>query len=462
MSKPVSKLTEGSIRHHLTVMTVPMIWGILAIMSLYLADTYFVSQLGANELAALSFTFPVVTALVSVAIGLSAGTSSVVARAIGERDEQKVRRLTTDSLTLSFLLALILSVVGILTIDPLFRWLGAPDALLPLIHDYMDLWYLGMMFLVVPMTGMGALRASGDSRTPGLVMIAAAIVNLVLDPILIFGLAGLPRMELTGAAAATVIARGLTFAVTLWGLKFKLNMVDFTRPRAADIAVSWKHILHVGLPATGTNVIIPIANGIAVAMIAEFGANAVAGYGVATRIESVALVIFYAMSAVIGPVVGQNLGAGEFDRISQAMKQSMIFCVLLGLALSVGLGLAATPLVGLFSDEPSVAAAAISYLWIVPVSFGAGGIVMIANAAFNGLGKPAPAVIVSVTRMIVLFLPLAYIGSRWFGVNGIFGALSMANLIMGATAYVWYQRLCRRLRLGFDSQAKTLPSASVY
>lgn len=433
-----------------------MIWGILAIMSLYLADTYFVGQLGTKELAALSFTFPVVMVLVSVSIGLSAGTSSVLARAIGEHDEAKVRRLTTDSLVLSFLLVLILSILGIVTIDPLFRLLGATPALLPLIHDYMELWYLGMVFLVVPMTGMGALRATGDSKTPGLVMIAAAVINIILDPLLIFGLAGLPRLELTGAAAATVIARALTFVVTLWGLKFKLNMLSFGPAKMVDVITSWKRILHVGLPAAGTNAIIPIASGIAVAMIAEFGPNAVAGFGVATRIESVALVVFYAMSAVIGPIVGQNFGSGKLDRVGEAMRQSMIFCVILGIVLTAALGLTAVPLAALFTEEPQVIDVAAAYLWIVPVSFGAAGVVMIANAAFNGLGKPIPAVIVSVTRMILLFLPLAYLGSLWFGVNGIFAALSVANFTVGVAAYIWYQRSCRRLEEGMGTTASRL------
>ncbi|MDH3688473.1 MAG: MATE family efflux transporter [Gammaproteobacteria bacterium] len=446
MTKPLSTLTEGSVRHHLVVMTIPMIWGILAIMSMYLADTYFVGQLGPRELAALSFTFPVVMVVVSLSIGLSAGTSSVLARAVGEHDNQKVRRLTTDSLSLSLVLVVIVSAVGIATIDPLFRWLGATEDLLPLIHDYMELWYVGMVFLVVPMTGMGALRATGDSKTPGFVMTAAAIVNLVLDPLLIFGLAGLPRMELTGAAAATVIARAVTFVITLWGLKFKLNVITFARVTIAEVLASWSRIMHVGLPATGTNIIIPVANGIAVAMISQYGPNAVAGFGVATRVESLALVIFYAMSAVIGPIVGQNLGAGKLERISEAMRLSMIFCVTLGLALALVLGLGAKPIASLFTDEPAVIAVATDYLWIVPISFGAAAVVMIVNAAFNGLGKPIPAVIVSVTRMIVLFLPLAFLGGRWFGVSGIFAALSLATLIVGVGAYMWYQSEVVRLK----------------
>jgi O-antigen/teichoic acid export membrane protein len=273
-----ARLTEGPVGPHLVRLTIPMIWGLLAFMTFGLVDTFFVGRLGAPELAAMSFAFPVMMVLISIAIGLGAGTSSVLARAIGEGDQERVKRLTTDSLVLAFLVVAVVSLAGIATIEPLFALLGAGPELRPLVRDYMVIWYLGVVFLVVPMVGMSAIRATGDSRLPGLVMTGSALLNILLDPLLIFGLLGLPRLELEGAALATVISRGFTFVIALWVLHARLGMLSFAWPGLPALARSWRAILHVGLPAAGTNVVIPLTTGAVVALIARFGPDAVAGY----------------------------------------------------------------------------------------------------------------------------------------------------------------------------------------
>jgi len=439
-----ARLTEGPVGRHLVSLTIPMIWGILAFMTFNVADTYFVGRLGSSQLAAMSFTFPVVMILFSIGIGLGAGTSSIVARAIGVGDRERVKRLTTDGLILAFLTVVVLSILGVLTIDPLFSAMGAGPDLLPMVRDYMVIWYIGIVFLVVPMVGMAAIRATGNSRLPSLVMIAAALVNILLDPLLIFGLLGFPRLELQGAAIATVIARAFTLVVALWMLHFRLHMLTLAWPGWARVGRSWAAILHVGLPAAGTNVIIPLATAVVVAMIATYGPEAVAGFGAATRIEAMTLVIFYAMSAIIGPFVGQNLGAGKPARIEQAMRLSVCFCFGFGALIAVLLWNFAEPLARLFSDDPLVVTVAASYLVIVPISYGGAGVVMIANAAFNGLGLPGKAVAVSVTRVVVLYVPIAYLGSRLMGVNGIFAAAAFANLSVGLATYLLVRRACRQ------------------
>ncbi len=459
MTAARARLTEGPVGRHLVAMTIPMIWGLLAIMTFNVADTYFVGQLGTRELAAMSFTFPVVFALISIAIGLGAGTSSVLARAIGEGDHERVKRLTTDGLSLGFLIVAVISAAGIATIDPLFTALGAGPALLPLVRDYMVIWYLGVVYLVVPMIGMSAIRATGDSRLPGLVMGGSALLNIALDPLLIFGLWGFPRLELEGAAIATVVARAVTFVIALWVLHRRLGMLTFDWPGAAGIARSWRAILHVGLPAAGTNVIIPLASGVVVALIARFGADAVAGYGVALRIESMTLVVFYAMSAIIGPFAGQNLGAGKRERIFQALRLSVVFCFAFGALAAVVLWLAGRPLAALFSDAPQVVAVASAYLWIVPLSYGGAGVLMTVNAAFNGLGLPGHAVIISLLRMLGVHLPAAFLGASLFGIEGIFGAAALANLSVGIGAYLWLRRACARQAR--DRAALRLPESEL-
>jgi putative MATE family efflux protein len=440
MRQRQAKLTEGPVGRHLVAMTLPMMIGISATMGLYLVDTWFVGQLGPEPLAAIAFTFPVVFTLTSVAIGLGAGTSSVLARAIGADDTEQARRIATDALILALLITVLLSTVGIFTIEPLFRLLGAPAEMIPMIAAYMRIWYVGMVFLVVPMVGMASLRATGDARTPGMLMIGASLLNGVLDPLLIFGLGPFPRLELTGAALAGLIGRAAALAGAIWVLHHRLGLLTLDWPGAAAIRHSWRRILHVGLPAAGTNAIIPISIGVVTAMLAEYGSNVVAGFGVASRVEGMTLITFFAMSAIIGPVVGQNLSAGRLERIDEALALCTRFCLGFGLVLAIVLAVLGRRLAGLFSEDDQVVMVAATYFMIVPLSYGTAGMVMVMNAAFNGMGRPLPAVAVSVLRMAIIYLPLAWLGSAWFGYAGIFGAYAVANLLCGFGAWRWARR----------------------
>ncbi len=445
-------MTQGSVRAHLVALTIPMIWGLLAMMTFNIADTWFVSKLGELQLAAMSFTFPVVMVLISLGIGLMAGTASVLARVIGQGDSEKVRQLTTDAALLGLALSVVFTVAGLFTIDPLFRLLGADEKVLPFIRDYMIVWYGGFVVFLVPMVGFGAIRATGDSKLQGRIMVASAVMNLILDPLLIFGWLGFPRLEIQGAAIASVIARALSFCIGFWALHYQKRMLTYKWPTLSRIYFSWKQVLHVGLPAAGTNMIIPFAIGVITAMIARHGADAVAGFGAASRIEQVTLVVFFAMSATIGPFMGQNLGAGHHDRIVEAYRLTVKFCLWFGLLIAIALALSAQILMRQFSDDEQVIAAGVAFLWIVPVSFGAEGVIMNTNAAFNGLGRPLPAVVISVTRMIVLYLPVAYIADHWLNIEGIFAAACMANFGAAVLAYVWYRRICYGLNDAREKQ----------
>jgi putative MATE family efflux protein len=421
----------------LTDMTVPVLFGIFTMMLQGFVDAWFIGQVGVSELAALSFAFPVLMVVTSVAIGLGAGTSSVVARAIGANDHRRARRLATDSLLLSFGITAVICGIGLLTITPLFTLLGAPADMIPLIAGYMNILYVGVPFVVVGMVGMSSMRATGDTRLPSMLMVIASITNITLDPILIFGFGPVPAMGLEGAAMAALLARAAIFLGTLYLMRRRLDMLTFNKPDPGELRRSWIDILHVGIPAAGTNVIIPIATGVITAMLARYGPEAVAGFGVASRVESLTLVIFYAMSAIIGPFVGQNVSAGRSDRILHALRACTLFCLGTGIVIAIVLALAGEWLPSLFSDDPRVTEVSTLFLYIVPISYGAYGMVMIMNAAFNGMGKPMPAVHISVSRMAVIYLPIAFLADRYFGIGGIFAAYAIANIVTGIIAYAW-------------------------
>jgi Na+-driven multidrug efflux pump len=270
-----------------------------------------------------------------------------------------------------------------------------------------------------------------------MLMVLAALINLVLDPLLIFGIGPFPAMGLDGAAVAALLARGAIFGGTVYLMRSRLDMLTFNKPDIVELRKSWRDILHVGMPAAATNAIIPIAIGVITAMLARYGPEAVAGFGVASRIESLTLVMFYALSAIIGPFVGQNISASKPDRIYIALKLCAIFCLGFGLLIAGLLAALSSFLPSLFSENPDVTGVARLFLLVAPISYGAYGVVMVMNASFNGMGKPMPGVAVSVARMAVIYVPLAIVLQSTKGMAGIFVAYALANIITGVVSYLW-------------------------
>ena len=435
-------LTKGSVKWHLVKLTIPTTCATFALITFNLADTYFVAKLGTNELAAISFTFPVFMTLGSLNMGLGVGVSSVTARAIGQEDRYQVQRLTTDSLVLSLIVGLILLLAGLVTIKPIFTALSAGANILPLIRDYMEVFYLGSIVSSVFIVASAIMRASGNAIFPGLMMIVAAVINVVLDPVLIFGWSVFPRLGMQGAALATVIARSIVLVATLIFLCQK-QMILFNMPKFKDILQSWRNILHIAIPTIATYLIKPISMGLIVSMIAFYGSEAVAGLGIASRLEGLALAVFMALSATVGPLVGQNWGAGKIYRVNQAFLLSIRFCLIWGGLIAIVLGLASPWLASHFDNNPDVVSVTVAYMASVPISYAASGIIQISSSTFNAMGKPFPPVALMLAQTLILYVPLAAIGSRLFGINGVFAAICFSNIVVGMVAFAWHSQSCQ-------------------
>ena len=433
-------LTKGPVAGHLGRQGTPFALGLIAIFSFEAVDLFFIGQLGDAPLAAIGFTLPVIWLVYGIGIGFEAGAASCVSRAVGQDNQNLAKRLTTDTAILAALCALVLCFIGLATIEPVFKLLGAPADLLTQINAYMKVWYWVAPMDVALWTCLASIRARGNALLESKIITSAALLNLALDPLFIFGWLGFPRLEIQGAAVATLISVAIMLVFTLWHLHRRLRVFASIFAPIGDILSSWKHMLKIGIPAMITNAIIPVSSAIVVAMIAGFGVEAVAGYGIAMRLEPMALIPFYALSAVSSPFFGQNYGAKRFDRLHKARMLTMQFCLGFGLLLAVAMSLLAPYMASLFTDSVTIQAVATQYIWIVSWSWGAYGIVMSVNAAFNGSGRPLPGVMISSTRVIFVFLPLAFAGRWLFGLNGLFAASTVANLAVGLMAYLWLKR----------------------
>jgi putative MATE family efflux protein len=437
-------LTRGSVTGRLLGLAGPMMFGIAAVISVQLIDTFFVGRLGTDPLAALSFAFPVALTLTSLAIGLSAGTASVVARGIGRNCWRTVRRRASDALVLGAGLAVVLAAVGILVAEPLFALLGASDEVLALVVDYMRIWFLSLPFVVVTMLANAMVRASGDSLRPSAIMIGDSGINALLTPLLVFGVGPLPALGIEGAALGTLVARATASLFALLLVVRGERLVRLRLPDRRAFAGSARQILSIGIPAAIGNASNPAGMAVATALIAVLGAQTVAGFGVATRLEAFAILPMLALSSAIGPMTGQNLGADRVDRARRAMGVAFLMCAGWSLVLAAIFALFGRALAGVFASEASVADEAARYLHIVPISLWGYGVAIVAAGAFNGLGKPLAALAYSLTRILVFYVPLVWIASRLDGSGTVFVAVAIANVLAGVVIAAHALRSLRR------------------
>jgi len=432
-------LTDGPVGKSIRSLMFPMMMGMIALFSYNIADTYFIGQLGTEELAAISFTFPVAFIVGAVTMGFGIGTSSVCARLFGANKLEDVERVAVHAMLLGLVTGLAVIVLGLSTIDPLFRLLGADDTTLPIIRRYISIYYWGGIFLVVPMINNSLLRASGNAKTPAQIMTIAAVSNVILDPILIFGMFGMPRLEVEGAAIATVLANAGTMVASVIAIVFREKLVSFRHLWANRILDSWRRILHVGLPSMASSLIAPVTTAFITYQVAQFGHEAVAGFGVASRVEGVSLLAMMAMSAAVTPMVGQNYGALNYQRVQDSVNWCYRFSLVYGLAIAAFMAASSEYIAGVFTQDPMAIATANLHMRIVPISYMGLGAAMTVNSAFNAMGKPFPAMFVSMTRTILVYAPLAFLFAHLFGLIGVFVAACTANFVAGGIGFTWFR-----------------------
>ncbi len=441
-------LTSGPVDRHLVRLTVPMVWGLLAIISFQLADMYFLSFLGTKPLVAVGFTIPVTMVVLSLIIAMGISTSSIVSRQIGQGNQDAVKRLATHALMITAMAGTAISVLGILFLDPIFRAMGADGGTLRLIRDFMVIYFSGTVFLALLMVGNAVLRASGDSLAPALILITSAVINVVLDPILIFGLLGFPRLEMKGAALANVLSGFCAMTVGLYILGARNGFIALAHLNFREFGDSLKRFAVIAIPVGIANTLQPFVSGVLIGLLAGTGHEAVAAYGIASRVEALAFVIIMALAVGMGPVIGQNWGARHFDRVNQTLKSAFRFVILWSIFVAVMLGLFAGTVAGLFTAEPGVARTAMLYFWIVPVSYAFGNLVNGWGSAFNAMGLPKKAFMLIVIRLFALTLPLAWAGVRFQGATGLFAGIAAANIISGFGSHFYGWRFCRKTETG--------------
>ena len=457
----MSVLVQRSVRQTLVRMAVPMLAGTFAMNAYNLADAWFVSRLGTKPLAAVAFTFPVIALLTFVAGGIGTGITTLVSHAMGRHDDADASRLVTHGIALTVAFTTTASIVGYVSIDVVFGWLGADAQTLPLIRDFMRIWYMGALTMSLPMMGNGILISAGDSRNASRLMIFGAALNVVLNPLLIFGLGGLPPLGIRGSALATVISQTVSMCWLLYLLHHRQRLLAFRRGGLRGCLTSFRRIIRFAIPCVLSMVLMPISTSVLTWIISGFGAEAVAAAGAAARLEMFAFVVPMALGISLTPFVSQNFGAQRLDRIREAKTLSAAFALLYGGAVALLFFFAAPWLASCFSSDPKVIQVMVAYLRIIPFGYGMMEVHRYCGFMLTGLHNPSSAMTLNIIRILVLLIPLSWLGAHFLGLRGMFAGRLLTDLVVGTLGLVWVSlRLRSMASLGAPPQSPSAVPAS--
>jgi putative MATE family efflux protein len=452
----MSVLVQDSVRRTLFRMAFPMLAGTFAMNAYSLTDAWFVSRLGTLPLAAIGFAMPVVMLLTFVAGGIGTGVTALMSHALGRRDHADAARLVSQGMTMTVGVTVTFSMVGILTVEPAFTLLGADAETLPLVAAYMRIWFLGALTMSLPMLGNGILISAGDSRGASFFMILGTLLNALLNPVLIFGWLGMPEMGIRGSALATVLAQAVSTVWLLQRLGRRHHLLAFRSWRLGDYLATCRRILAFAVPSILSMVLMPVSASVIIWLLSRFGNQAVAACSAAGRIEMFAFVIPMALGISLTPFVSQNHGADRPDRIREAKRLATRFALLYGGAVAVVFFLGAPWLAAAFSDEVGVRSVLVDYIRIIAFGYGMVEVHRYCSMILTGLHRPASSMVLNFIRVLVLLIPLSFLGAHFWGVRGVFLGRLVTDLIAGSLGMFWLSRV---LRPGPSAEAAARPGA---
>ncbi len=415
-------------------MTWPMLFGTLALMSYQLVDAAWISLLGVEPLAALGFTVPIQQFFIGFQVGIGIATTAVLSRTLGSGDAERARQQAGVVVLCGMVLVSLLAATLWFSRTGVFSLLGAESDLFRLLSDFWSVWLLAAWAGAMAYFGYSIHRAHGDTRFPGLMMLAASLLNLVLDPVFIFVL----DFGLRGAAMATLVSFSVAIALTYPRL-LRQQWLHW-RSQWAQRFADFRRISQTAGPAMVSQLMPPLSASIATSLVAGFGSAAVAGWGLGTRLEFFSLVVVLALTMSMPPLVGRLCGAGDLATVRRLVNLAVRFVLIWQAGVALLWVALSGWLVPLVAQSDDVATVLTSYLYRVPLSYPALGVCMIMVSVSNALGLPVRALIISLARLFLCYLPCLWLGSALGGFTGLLTGAMLGNLAAGLTAWQLYRR----------------------
>lgn len=433
-------LTSGSIPRHLLAFSIPLLMGSV-LQTLYsIVNAFWVGNaLGKDALAAVAISMQVFFVLMAAALGLTMGASIVIAQAFGAKDFPQVRRVVQTSVVLTFAVSVVCVLFGYGFMDTLLRVIQTDRHVIPLAMGYMKIFMLTMpltfeMFLMISL-----LRGIGDSKTPLYFQSGSLVINAALDPLLIYGLVGFPKLGLNGTAIATVIAQAIAITGLLVYLNSKRHMVapDWLHLRV-DRPVAWL-MVRVGVPAMFQQSLIAIGSFVVTGLVNGFGAVGMAAYGLATRVDQFAFLPAMMIGTAVSTLAGQNIGAKQYNRVNEVFRWGLVLGC--GMTAVAAVFVYAFPgfLMHMFIKDTDVINAGIGYLRIMSFAYLIFAVMFVTNGIINGAGHTFVTTLISLVSLWLVRVPLAeYISRKMHRLEGIWYAMLLSYAIGTLISLVYY------------------------
>ncbi|ALM52285.1 MATE family efflux transporter [Halomonas huangheensis] len=423
--------------------TWPMAIGVLSLLGFQLVDSAFVARLGTEPLAAQSFTFPLSFLIIGVQVGMGIAIAALISRALGAGEEQRARRLGSLVLLLGAGVIAVLSLLLWLFQTPIFRLLGADGGALAQIADYWGPQLLAAWLGALVYFGYSLFRAHGDTGFPGSMMVLTSLVNLCLDPLLIFGIGSWPGLGLPGAAWATVLA--FATGLVLLGRRLVARQWLEKAGLLKELRSSTGAFVGVAGPAMISQLMPPLAAMLAISVVAQLGQSAVATWGLASRLETVSLMVVLAMTMSLPPWLGRCYGAGDWRQIHRLMRLALKVVVIWQLGLGLILALLSPWVASLLAGNPEIRGELATLMRFLLPSYAALGVCMLVVSAGNALGWPLRAMLMSAARLFICYLPCLWLGVHLIGgMQGLAMGAALGNVLAGLAAWWLLRRVLAR------------------
>ena len=421
-----AKFVSGSLMRHVVVMSLTSSVGLMAIFSVDLINILYISWLmDPVATAAVGYAGAVLFFTTSFGIGLSIAVSAVVSRALGQRQGDLARRLATNGLLLGLGLGVAFTVIVWALLTPIVGLLGATGATAEATVHYLSLSMLGQPLLMLGITGAAVLRSHGDARRAMMVTVWGAVALAIADPILIFG----ANLGLSGAAWAANLSRLVVAGMAIWPLWRHYG--GFAPITPGEMWQDIRAMAGIAGPAVLTQVATPVGQGFVTRLIAPYGEAAVAGMAITGRLTPVALGVIFAMAGAIGPIVGQNAGAGRMDRVRRTVWDAVIFTAVVISLVTLVLFVLRGPIADLFHAEGLTRDLVFLFCGPLSLLFFFNGLLFISNAACNNLGRPFQSTLLNWGRHTLGTVPFAIWFASIWGAQGVLIGQAVGGVLFG-------------------------------
>lgn len=454
-ARPIApRFVEGSTLRHVAVMTAAGSIGLMAVFVVDLLNLFYISLLGEEELAAaIGYAGTVMFFTTSVGIGVMIAGSALVSRAVGSAQIESGRRLSTSSFLYMALATGLMAAAMLPLLGPILSLLGATGRTLDLARDFLLIVLPSTPLLGIGMAASGTLRGIGDARRSMWVTLSGGLATAVLDPLLILALG----LGVEGAAIATVAARLVMAAYGLHAVVRVHRLAE--RPSLSGLLADLGPLSSIAVPAILTNVATPIGNAYVTHALAPHGDAAVAAWAVIGRLIPVAFGPLFALTGAIGPIIGQNVGAERYDRVRQAIRDSLKLTLAYVLLVWLVMALARQPIAGVFGLSPEGVALVEFFCLYAAGSYVFFGALFVANAAFNNLGAPLLSTLFNWGRATLGTMPFVWLGGQYFGAAGVLAGQALGSVAFGVAALICAFAVVGRLHAGTPPPAPATPLA---